>query len=64
MKNVKFSSAQIMAILRQAKTGVPVSVVLREHRSTSSRQNQKLPEPQNWPRNGVQADDVSTNQMA
>jgi hypothetical protein len=41
MKNVKFSGAQIMAILREAKTGVPVSVVLREHRSASNRQNQK-----------------------
>jgi putative transposase len=31
MKNAKFSDAQIMAILRQAENGVPVSELCREH---------------------------------
>ena len=30
MKNAKFSDAQIMAILRQAENGVPVSDLCRE----------------------------------
>ena len=31
MKNSKFSDAQIMAILRQAENGLPVSELCREH---------------------------------
>ena len=35
MKNAKFSEAQIMAILRQAENGVPVSELCREHGMSS-----------------------------
>ena len=31
MKNSKFSDVQIIAILRQAKNGIPVSELCREH---------------------------------
>ena len=36
MKNAKFSEAQIMAILRQAENGVPVSELCREHGMSSA----------------------------
>ena len=36
MKNAKFSDAQIMAILRQAETGVPVSELCHEHGMSSA----------------------------
>ena len=36
MKNAKFSDAQIMAILRQAENGVPVSELCREHGTSSA----------------------------
>ena len=36
MKNAKFSDAQIMAILRQAENGVPVSELCREHGMSSA----------------------------
>ena len=36
MKNAKFSEAQIMAILRQAENGVPVSGLCREHGMSSA----------------------------
>lgn len=36
MKNAKFSDAQIMAILRQAESGVPVSELCREHGMSSA----------------------------
>ena len=36
MKDAKFSDAQIMAILRQAETGVPVSELCREHGMSSA----------------------------
>ena len=36
MKNAKFSEAQIMAILRQAENGVPVSWLCREHGMSSA----------------------------
>lgn len=36
MKNAKFSEAKIIAILRQAKNGVPVSELCREHGRSSA----------------------------
>lgn len=36
MKNVRFSDAQIMAILRQAEAGVPVPELCREHGMSSA----------------------------
>ena len=36
MKKAKFSDAQIMAILRQAENGVPVSELCREHGMSSA----------------------------
>ena len=36
MKNAKFSDVQIMAILRQAESGVPVSELCREHGMSSA----------------------------
>ena len=36
MKNAKFSEAQIMAILRQAENGEPVSELCREHGMSSA----------------------------
>ena len=36
MKNSKFSDVQIMAILRQAENGVPVSKLCREHGMSSA----------------------------
>jgi len=36
MKNAKFIDAQIMAILRQAESGVPVSELCREHGMSSA----------------------------
>ena len=35
MKNGRFSDAQIMGILKQAKSGVPVSELCREHGMSS-----------------------------
>ncbi len=37
MKNAKFSVSQIMALLRQAEKGVPVSELCREHGMSSAR---------------------------
>lgn len=37
MKNRRFSDAQIMAVLKQAKGGVPVSELSREHGMSSDR---------------------------
>lgn len=37
MKNRRFSDAQIMAVLKQAKGGVPVSELSREYRMSSDR---------------------------
>jgi putative transposase len=36
MKNERFSDAQIMAVLKQAQGGVPVSELCREHGMTSA----------------------------
>ena len=36
MKNGRFSDAQIMGILRQAASGVPVSELCREHGMSSA----------------------------
>ena len=36
MKNGRFSDAQIMGILKQAKSGVPVSELCREHGMSSA----------------------------
>jgi putative transposase len=36
MKNGRFSDAQIMGILRQAESGVPVSELCREHGMSSA----------------------------
>jgi putative transposase len=36
MKNQRYSDAQIMGILRQAKGGVPVSELCREHGMSSA----------------------------
>jgi putative transposase len=36
MKNGRFSDAQIMGILRQAESGVPVSELCREHDMSSA----------------------------
>jgi len=36
MKTARFSDAQIMGILRQAKSGVPVSELCREHGMSSA----------------------------
>lgn len=36
MKNGRFSDAQIMAVLKQAESGVPVSELCREHGMSSA----------------------------
>jgi putative transposase len=36
MKNGRFSDAQIMAVLKQAEGGVPVSELYREHGMSSA----------------------------
>ena len=36
MKTSKFSASQIMAILKQGETGVPVSTLCREHGMSSA----------------------------
>jgi putative transposase len=36
MKNTRFSDAQIMAILKQAESGVPVTELCREHGMSSA----------------------------
>ena len=36
MKNTRFSDAQIIAILKQAESGVPVSELCREHGMSSA----------------------------